>query len=236
MQGVPTMRAKLLALGVVVWLSAGTASAGAREIRVGLQLPPELDIPSRAKVYVGAILLEPRQGGGTTMADIQAIREFEEYIRDLLRRETRLRIQPEVEELDPPTLDLNQLLEYPDFWLDTAARSDAEYIIAASVDVKVLDREGYTTEEYVSPTDGKTYFRQILVEETGFSYDILLVVVDGRTGRPILTDQITDFKEKDERRLDDYEDMFDELYTLENRLLGIFVPRTVQAKRFLYTR
>ncbi len=230
------MRARLFALGVVVWLSAGTASAGAREIPVGLQLPPELDIPSRAKVYVGAILLEPRQGGGTTMADIQAIREFEEYIRDLLRRETRLRIQPEVEELDPPTLDLNQLLEYPDFWLDTAARSDAEYIIAASVDVKVLDREGYTTEEYVSPTDGKTYFRQILVEETGFSYDILLVVVDGRTGRPILTDQITDFKEKDERRLDDYEDMFDDLYTLENRLLGIFVPRTVQAKRFLYTK
>jgi hypothetical protein len=29
--------------------------------------------------------------------------------------------------------------------------------------------------------------------------------------------------------------MFDDLYTLENRLLGVFVPRTVVAKRVIYT-
>ena len=49
-------------------------------------------------------------GGGTTLADIQAIREFEEYIRDLLRRETRLRVQPEVDELEllqPSRVHLN---------------------------------------------------------------------------------------------------------------------------------
>ena len=216
-------------------LAAAFVRAGANEIAVGLKVRPELDVGSRAKVYVGTILLEPRQGGGTTLADIQAIREFSEYIRDLLRRETRLRVQPQLEVVDPPTLDLGKLLDHRDFWLDLADRSGADYVIAASVDVKVLDREGYSTEEYVSPTDGKTYFRQVLVEETGFSYNILLVVVDGRTGETIFRDQITDFKEKDERKLDDYEDMFDDLYTLENRLLGIFVPRTVMAKRFLYT-
>ncbi len=230
------MRIRVVTLVAAVCLAAVTASAGAREIRVGLQLRPELDISPRARVYVGAILLEPRQGGGSTMADIQAIREFGEYVRDLLRRETRLRVQPRIDDVEPPTLDLGKLLEYPDFWRDVATRSDADYVIAASVDVKVLDREGYTTEEYVSPTDGKTYFRQILVEETGFAYDILLVVVDGRTGDPVFTDQITDFKEKNERKLDEYQDMFDELYTLENRLLGIFVPRVVQAERFLYDK
>ena len=224
------------AWGIVVGLTltASMALAGASEVRVGLQVRPELKVGSRAKVYVGSILLEPRQGGGTTMADIQAIREFSEYMRDLLRRETRLRVQPQLEGIEPPTLDLGKLLDDREFWQDVAARSGADYIIAASVDVKVLDREGYTTEEYVSPSDGKTYFRQVLVEETGFSYDILLVVVDGRTGETVFRDQITDFKEKDERKLDDYEDMFDDLYTLENRLLGIFVPRTVMAKRYLY--
>jgi hypothetical protein len=230
------MRTRTSVLLVIIGFAASWAAAGAREIRVGLQVRPELDISPRAKVYVGAILLEPRQGDGTTMADIQAIREFEEYIRDLLRRETRLRVQPEVDELEPPTLDLDKLLDVPEFWQQVGVRSGAEYIIAASVDVKVLDREGYTTEEYVSPTDGKTYFRQILIEETGFAYDILLVVVDGRTGEPVFTDQITDFKQRDERKLDEYEDMFDELYTLENRLLGIFVPRVVQGKRFLYSK
>jgi len=229
------MRNRTAGLIIVACVSASLATAGTNEIRVGLQVRPELDVGARAKVYVGTILLEPRQGGGTTLADIQAIREFSEYIRDLLRRETRLRVQPQLEGIDPPTLDLRKLLEERDFWVDVARDSGADVVIAASVDVKVLDREGYTTEEYVSPTDGKTYFRQVLVEETGFAYDIFIVVVDGRTGETIFTDQVTDFKEKDERKLDDYEDMFDDLYTLENRLLGIFVPRTVMAKRFLYT-
>lgn len=225
-----------IALLVTVALVASTAAfAGVNELRVGLRVRPELDVGSRAKVYVGTILLEPRPGGGTTLADIQAIREFSEYIRDLLRRETRLRVQPQLENIDPPTLDLAKLLEIPEFWTDVAARADADYVIAASVDVKVLDREGYTTEEYVSPTDGKTYFRQVLIEETGFAYDILLVVVDGRTGETVYSGQVTDFKEKDERRLDEYEDMFDDLYSLENRLLGVFVPRTAMAKRLLYT-
>ncbi|MCU0304033.1 MAG: hypothetical protein MUC56_08260 [Thermoanaerobaculales bacterium] len=228
------MHRKLLPLAAVIVLVPGLVLAGANEIQVGLKLRPELDIGPRSRVYVGSILLEPRQGGGTTLADVQAIREFSEYIRDLLRRSTRLRVQPQLEGIEPPTFDLERLLEIPEFWRDIAARAEADFVIAASVDVKVLDREGYTTEEYVSPTDGKTYFRQVLVEETGFGYDILLVVVDGRTGRPVFSDQITDFKEKDERKLDDYEDMFDDLYTLENRLLGIFVPRTVMAKRFVY--
>ena len=229
------MTKKAWGIVAALTLTASMALAGASEIRVGLKVRPELEVGSRAKVYVGSILLEPRQGGGTTMADIQAIREFSEYMRDLLRRETRLRVQPQLEGIEPPTLDLGKLLDDREFWRDVASRSGADYVIAASVDVKVLDREGYTTEEYVSPSDGKTYFRQVLVEETGFSYDILLVVVEGRTGKTVFRNQITDFKEKDERKLDDYEDMFDDLYTLENRLLGIFVPRTVMAKRILYT-
>ena len=229
------MHRKIALLASVALLVAPSVLAGVNELRMGLRVLPELDVSSRAKVYVGTVLLEPRQGGGTTLADIQAIREFSEYMRDLLRRETRLRVQPRLDDIDPPTLDLGKLLDIPEFWTDVAERSGADYVIAASLDVKVLDREGYTTEEYVSPTDGKTYFRQVLIEETGFAYDILLVVVDGRTGETIFSDQITDFKEKDQRKLDEYEDMFDDLYTLENRLLGVFVPRTVMAKRFLYT-
>ncbi len=80
--------------------------------------------------------------------------------------------------------------------------------MAASIDVKVLDRAGYNTEEYVSPTDGKTYFRQVLVEETGFNFDILMTVYDGDTGEQVLSEQITDFKERSDRKLRESEDMF----------------------------
>ena len=48
-------------------------------------------------------------------------------------------------------------------------------------------------------------------------------------------EQITDFKERSDRKLRETEDMFAELYNLDNRLLGVFVPRSVIAKRTLYT-
>ena len=75
----------------------------------------------------------------------------------------------------------------------------------------------------------------MLVEETGFSYDILLTVLSGETGEVVHQEQITDFKERSDRKLQEYQDMFDDLYTLENRLLGVFVPRSVVAKRVIYT-
>jgi hypothetical protein len=75
----------------------------------------------------------------------------------------------------------------------------------------------------------------VLVEETGFSYDILLVVMNGANGTVVHEEQITDFKPQNERKLEEYTDMFTDLYTLQNRLVGIFVPRIVQVKRTLFT-
>jgi hypothetical protein len=138
------------------------------------------------------------------------------------------------DDLRPPTDNLATLAKQPEFWTAINEETNADLIVAASIDVKVLDRAGYTTEEYISPQDGKTYFRQVLVEETGFSYDILLIVVDGKTGAILHQEQITDFMPKDERKLKEQTDMFTDLYTLQNRLVGIFVPRVVQVKRALY--
>ena len=76
---------------------------------------------------------------------------------------------------------------------------------------------------------------QFLVEETGFNFDILLMVFDGESGEQVLNEQITDFKERSDRKLEQYEDMFSDLYNLEARLLGVFVPRSMVAKRTLYT-
>ena len=142
---------------------------------------------------------------------------------------------PPRDDISPPTDDPTKLAEMTDFWVELGKETDADYIVSAWIDVKVLDRAGYNTEEYVSPTDGKTYFRQVLVEETGFNFDILLMVFDGKTGEQVLTEQVTDFKERSERKLEQSQDMFADLYNLDNRLLGVFVPRSVVAKRTLYT-
>jgi hypothetical protein len=211
-----------------------TAHAGTKEMRINLFIEPELKLDGSESIYIGPVFIEPRANEDASSLDLEASREFDDFLRKIIRRRTRLDIVPTVE-VQPPTTDPLELSEMTDFWVELGEASQADYIVSAAIDVKVLDRAGYNTEEYVSPTDGKTYFRQVLVEETGFNFDILLMVFNGETGEQVLNEQITDFKERSERKLEQYEDMFADLYNLENRLLGIFVPRGVVAKRTLYT-
>ncbi len=222
---------------IVIFLCTTTVVSAARNyLVVPLMLRPELQLQGTEEVFVGPITLEPRSSDATHAVDLSAVREFERFLKRLIKRETRLRLLPDIDSLTLPTDDPKALSEDQEFWLSLGQETGAEYIISASVDVKVLDRAGYQTEEYISPTDGKTYFRQVMVEETGFSYDILLTVVNGKTGEVAHQEQITDFKQRSDRKLREFTDMYSDLYTLEDRLLGVFVPRIVPAKRYLHKR
>ena len=229
------MRRAVAFLVLAVLGVAAGAGAASKELRINLWIEPDLKLDGSERIYIGPVLVEQRGGSKQSSEDLEASREFDDYLRKILRRKTRLDVLPVLEGLELPTNDPIELATMKQFWIDLGAATDADYIVAASIDVKVLDRAGYNTEEYVSPTDGKTYFRQVLVEETGFNFDILLTVYDGDTGEQILNEQITDFKERSDRKLRETEDMFAELYNLDNRLLGVFVPRSVVAKRTLYT-
>jgi hypothetical protein len=227
------MRRRSLDLVLVLLALSAPVFAGTREIRLLLRVQPQLKLQGTERVFIGPILLEPGEQS-TRRVDVTAVRELDHYLRKLLKRQTRLQVQPGDESLTPPTTDPNELIGDTAFWRALAERTGADYVVAASVDVEVRDRTGYTSEKYVSPDDGKTYFRQILVEDTGFKYDILLMVF-GTNGVLVHQEQISDFQERDERKLEDLKDMFEGLYTLENRLLGVFVPRSVQGRRYLYT-
>ena len=229
------MRKKTIELLLLMVAVASLCHGGKKEVRMQLMLTPELHLEGTESVFVGPILIEPREGEDVQSIDLTASREFEIYLRKILRREAELRLLPQMDDLRPQAKHLAALLGDPGFWQAINEETGADLIVAASIDVKILDRAGYTTEEYVSPQDGKTYFRQVLVEETGFSYDILLAVVNGADGSVVHEEQITDFKPQNERKLEEYTDMFTDLYTLQNRLVGIFVPRVVQVKRTLYT-
>jgi hypothetical protein len=229
------MRRKKIEVLACVLAVAAVCSAGSKDIRMVLQLDPELPVTGDESIYVGPILIEPRDDEAVEAMDLSAAREFEIYLRKILRREAELRLVPQRSDLQPPSRHLGALVDDSSFWIAMHEELNADLIVAASIDVKVLDRAGYTTEEYVSPQDGKTYFRQVLVEETGFSYDILLVVIEGATGDVIHEEQITDFKPENERKLEKSTDMFTDLYTLQNRIIGIFVPRQVQVKRTLFS-
>jgi hypothetical protein len=107
--------------------------------------------------------------------------------------------------------------------------------VSGVVDFDINDRAGYKTEDYVSPADGRVYQRQVLVEATGFVFDIDLAVFDGDTGEMILEENFRDFKEFDQRNYDEILGLFENLRALESQLVGIFVAQETSGTRYVFT-
>jgi hypothetical protein len=220
----------LLLLAVPVAVEAGSV-----EVRLSLPVRARLDLTNRSTLLPAPFVVVRQEGEGRIEgSNIDVQREFERYLLKILRRDTDLRIV-ESGPIDYPTYDLRMLARDADFWRALGERTQADLILTGSLDFDIQDRSGYRTEEYVSPFDGRTYFRQVLVEQTGFEYDIVVRVFDGRTGEQIYTDNFKDFKSFEGERADPLAGMFENLYALEDRLLGIFVQKRVAATRLLLT-
>ncbi len=229
---------KTLAVPVLLASLAGLAAgpAGA-DVQVRLLLPQKakLDLRGKDSVTVVPFLVIAREGerqGPEQDIDVEV--EFTRYLQKILRRETDLRVV-EPGPVNYPTFDLDQLLEDRDFWRAVGERIQADLVVFGSLDFDIQDRTGYRTEEFVSPLDGRTYYRQVLVEQTGFEYDILMFVVDGGTGRVLYRDNFKDFRSFPSGDVDPIAGMFENLYSLEDRILSVFSQQEVETRRVLFT-
>jgi hypothetical protein len=223
-----------------VLAAAGWPAAAAADVEVRLRLPvrAKVDLEGRRSVTLTPFLVVTREGGqgservrGSSL-DVQ--KEFERYLTKLVRRETDLRLV-ESGAVDYPTFDLDLLASNRDFWRAVGERAQADLVLAGSLDFDVQDKSGYRTEEYVSPFDGRTYYRQVLVEQTGFDFDIVMMVFDGRTGERMYFDNFKDFKQFEGERTDPLQGMFENLAALEDRILNVFTQKSVEAVRVLLT-
>ena len=224
-------------VGVVLALSVGSLPAGAGQVEVNLMLPvrARIDLTDRSTVAVAPFMVVSDEGEETAARrGVDVEREFERYMSRLIRRETRLKLV-EVGPVDYPSYDLRALSADTDFWRYLGERTQADLIVSGSLDFDIQDRSGYRTEEYVSPYDGRTYYRQVLVEQTGFEYDIVMQVFDGRTGEQLYADNFKDFRQFEGEKADPLQGMFQNLYALEDRIANIFAQKQVGATRVLIT-
>jgi hypothetical protein len=229
-----TRRTVAVAAALLVILAVASAAMAAVEVRLKLPQKARLELDGRETITVAPFLVVSQEGDSnlrTTNIDIQA--EFDRYLVKTLRRETELTVI-EAPRIDYPTYDLAQLAREQDFWLAVGERTQADLILSGGLDFDVQDRTGYRTEEYVSPYNGRTYYRQVLVEQTGFEYDILLQVYDGRTGELLYADNFKDFQSFATDRADPLRGMFENLYSLEDRIVGVFAQKEVEATRVLF--
>jgi hypothetical protein len=211
------------------------ASAGVTEVKLKLPTKPKLQINGDEKIAIAPFVIvanQEKRNDRAAKVDVQ--KEFQRYLRKQLGKSTKLHLVDAPQTRLPGT-DMKALEADRDYWKQLGAKSGADYIISGIVDFDVNDKSGYKSEEYTSPADGRTYYRQVLIETTGFVFDINIVVFNADTGEKVLEDNFRDFKEFDQRNYDELLGLFENLRALETQLVGMFVPQETSATRYVFT-
>ena len=208
--------------------------AGVTEVKLKLPLKPKLQISGDEKVAIAPFVIANREKKNDRASKVDVQAEFQRYLKKQLTKSTKLRLV-DMPQTRLPGTTMKALEANRDYWRSLGAQTGADYIVSGIIDFDVNDKSGYKTEEYVSPADGRTYYRQVLVETTGFVFDIDIAVFNTDTGEKVLEDNFRDFKEFDQRNYDEILGLFENLRSMETQLVGIFVPQETSATRYVFT-
>jgi hypothetical protein len=218
-------------------LAAAPAWAGVSQVRLKLPLKPRLPLRGSERIALAPFLVvaeaEKTRDKRLQNVDLQA--EFHRFLKKQLEKKTKFEIVEAPADLKLPTQSLTDLTRATEFWRSVGTTTGADIVVSGSLEFKIEDRSGYKTEEYVSPINGQTYYRQVYVEQTGFLFDIVFLVFDGRSGEKLLQDEFKDFRQTGGRRADELQGLFENLFSLENQILNLFVAREREADRYLFT-
>ena len=211
------------------------AQAGVVEVKLKLPVKPKLAISGDEKVAIAPFIIAnngEKKNDRAQKVDVQA--EFQRYLKKQITKSTKLRLV-ELPQTRLPGSDMKTLEASRDYWKQIGTRTGADFIISGIIDFDISDKSGYHTEEYTSPADGKTYYRQMLVEQTGFVFDIDIAIFNADTGEKVVEENFRDFKEFDQKNYDEILGLFENLRSLEASLVGLFVSQETSASRYIFT-
>ena len=231
-------RALSRAAAVLVILAlASPASAGVDQVKLRLPLKPKLPLRGNERIALAPFILvtDAEKGKDKRLQNVDVQAEFHRFLKKQLEKKTKFDVVETPPDVKLPTQNLNDLARAQEFWAAVGTQTSAELIVSGSLEFRVEDRSGYKSEEYVSPIDNHTYTRQVYVEQTGFVFDIVFLVVDGHTGEKLLQDEFKDFRQTGSKQRDELSGLFENLFSLENQILNTFVPRDREAERYIFT-
>jgi hypothetical protein len=216
---------------------ASPAFAGVDQVKLRLPLKPKLPLRGNERIALAPFILvtdaEKAKDKRLQNVDVQA--EFHRFLKKQLEKKTKFEVIETPPDVKLPTQNLNDLARAQEFWAAVGTQTSAELIVSGSLEFRVEDRSGYKSEEYQSPIDNRTYVRQVYVEQTGFVFDIVFLVLDGHTGEKLLQDEFKDFRQTGSKQRDELSGLFENLFSLENQILNTFVPRDREAERYIFT-
>ncbi|HEY3348316.1 MAG TPA: hypothetical protein VGM13_00900 [Thermoanaerobaculia bacterium] len=229
-----TRRAPSAALAAALLLGACGSS---NEVKLKLPLRPKLAVTGRERITLAPFIVASRlsdKKDAPKYKDLDLDAEFRRYLGKQLGKRTKMTVVTMPADVRLPTTHLKELTEAGDFWKGLGARTGADIILSGVVDFRVENKSGYRAEEYISPIDGRKYIRQVNIDSTGFSFDVTVLAMDGRTGARLFQENFRDTKEKNQRSVNELAGLFENLFSLENQLLGLFVVREREANRYVF--
>lgn len=234
--------ARALAMAAVAVLASASllpsgCSSSSKEVKLRLPLRPKLAVTGRERVALAPFIVASKlseRKDATKYKDLDLDGEFRRFLGKQLARRTKMTIVTMPADVKLPTTSLKDLSNDTEFWRGVGARVGADIVLSGIVDFRVEDKSGYKTEEYVSRVDGRTYYRQVLVESTGFIFEVTVLAFDGQTGGKLFQETFKDSREKSRRAADEMAGLFENLFSLENQLLGLFVVREREANRYVF--
>lgn len=218
---------------LLLLLGSAPAAAGAK--LVGLQLPgkPKIPFVKGDNILIAPFLAVSDQADEANPQSRRAEEELQNYLVKLLTKSEDFQV--EVSRGVPlASSNIDTLKGAEAFWKTLASQYGAKYIVSGVLDFKISEQSGYETEEYVSPRDGRTYYRQVLKENTGVSLELLLWVFSAETGGLLQEENFKHFLEKRGTQQDFVSAFFEGMQSFEDNLRGIFLPRKVTQKRWFY--
>jgi len=227
-----------LAWTAVLLLAAAAGCSSVQQVRLRLPLKPRLPLRGNEKVVLAPFLIvtEADKVRDKRLANVDIQGEFHRFLKRQIEKKTKLEVVEAPADLKLPTQNLTELGRSVEFWRALGTTTGGEVLVSGSLEFRVEDRSGYKTEEYVSPINGQTYYRQVYVEQSGFLFDIVFMVFDGHSGEKLLQDEFKDFRQTGSaNRSDELQGLFENLFSLENQILNLFVAREREADRYLFS-
>ena len=211
--------------------------AGSREVKLKLPLRPKLAVTGRERISLAPFLVASKLSERKESPQVKELDldlEFRRYLGKQIGRRTKMSVVTMPSDVKLPSTELKALGEATEFWKELGSRVGADVLLSGIIDFRVEDKSGYMTEEYTSRLDGRTYYRQVMVESTGFTFEVTILAFDGRTGAKLFQETFKDQKEKPRRAADEMVGLFENLFSLENQMLGLFVVREREANRYVF--
>jgi hypothetical protein len=223
----------ILSLALLSLLLSPAVTAGLRQLLIELPGKPKVDFVKGDSILIAPFLMVTPEKDTEDKNRRKAEDELRNFFSKMLSKGQAYNVQLS-EGVPLASTNVEKLKNAAAYWKTLASQYSAKFVISGVLDFTIKDQSGYETEEYTSPYNGRTYYRQVLVEKSGVSLELLLWVFNGADGAVATEENFKHFLEKKGKSQDFVTAFFEGVHAFESGLEAVFLSKPLPQKRNFY--